>query len=126
LKTSPYIDQAVVVGQDQKALGALLVASPDCLEQAIPRERWQEAGAEGVLRGPEVAKLFRAEIDRLLCREAGFRPCERVAAFRVLLQPLTVENGMMTATLKVRRHVVQERLAPLLDELFENSRGRRH
>jgi len=116
IKNSPFIDQVVCLGQDQKSIGALLVVSLDCLEEAVPRAKWDERS--GVLRGKPVLALLRAEIDRLICRETGFRPAEHVANFRVLTEPLTVENGCLTHTLKLRRHVVQQQLAAEIDEMF--------
>jgi long-chain acyl-CoA synthetase len=42
-----------------------------------------------------------------------------VTAFRVLAEPMTPENGLLTHTLKVRRHIVAERCAPLLTSMFD-------
>lgn len=116
IKTSPLVEQVVVLGQDQKTLGALLVPNLECLAQEIPESAWDRR--DGVLRGASVQKRLRAELDRLVTRDAGFRSLERIAAFRVLAEPLSAENGLMTQTMKVRRHIVAERFAPLIDELF--------
>ncbi|MCA3010075.1 MAG: long-chain fatty acid--CoA ligase [Phycisphaerales bacterium] len=121
IKTSPFVEQAVVLGQDQKALGALLVPRVERLEQQIPRAQWDVR--DGELHGREVHALLRRELDRVLVRDNGIRPCDRVAQFRVLAEPLTPENGLLTQTLKVRRHVVVERFAPLLAALFAGHRG---
>ena len=55
IKTSPLIAQAVCVGQDQKALGALLVPDFDTLELQVPKDQWQIDGDE--LRGRAVQTL---------------------------------------------------------------------
>ena len=117
IKTSPFIDQAVCVGQDQRGLGALLVASADALEHEIPRGDWDVR--DGQIFGKPVQALMRRELDRLLVRENGVRACDRVTTFRVLAEPLTPENGLMTQTLKVRRHVVAERHGRLIAQMFE-------
>lgn len=116
IKTSPLIQQAVCTGQDQKGLGALLVPDFDALEHAVPRNDWDVR--DGVLHAPAVHSLMRRELDRLLVRDNGCRPCDRVTTFRVLAEPMTPENGLMTHTLKVRRHVVNERYGPLLSSMF--------
>ena len=116
IKTSPFIDQAVCVGQDQKALGALLVPNLEALEQKVPRAQWEQR--DGELHGKAVHTLMRAELDRLLTRQNGLRPCDRVATLRVLAEPLTPENGMLTQTLKVRRHVVAQHHAARIAALF--------
>ncbi|MGE0143590.1 MAG: long-chain fatty acid--CoA ligase [Planctomycetota bacterium] len=119
LKTSPFIDQVVVLGQDQKHLGALLVINAENLSQEIAEADWEND--EGVLRSDAVQRLLRREIDRLVSRAQGFRPSERIASFRALLEPMTAENGLMTQTMKIRRHIVNERYAPLIAELFAAS-----
>jgi long-chain acyl-CoA synthetase len=118
LKMSPYIEQVVCVGQDQKGLGALLVPMPDVLAQAVPREQWDMRA--GLLYGKPVHDVLRKELARLVRRETGFRPIDQVTCFRVLAEPMTAENGMLTQTLKVRRHVVNERFATVLGEMFGN------
>jgi long-chain acyl-CoA synthetase len=119
LKMSPLIEQAVVVGQDQKHLGALLVIHEDMLASELPRDRWELV--DGVLRGAEIQRVLRGEVDRLLAKSEGFRPIERVATFRVLAEPLSAENGLLTQTMKIKRHAVQQRYADLLAELHDRA-----
>ncbi len=119
LKTSPLIEQAVCVGQDQKGLGALLVPHAESLEHVVPRSEWDVR--DGQIHGKSVHSRLRAELDRLLVRENGARPCDRVTTFRVLAEPLTPENGLLTQTLKVRRHVVAERYASVIGTMFTGS-----
>jgi long-chain acyl-CoA synthetase len=116
IKTSPFIEQAMCVGQDQKGIGALLVPMFDALEQKVPRERWEVR--DGELCGKAVLALLRSELDRLLVRSNGCRPCDRVVTLRVLAEPMTAENGQLTQTLKVRRHVVAQRYASVLTSMF--------
>ncbi len=119
IKTSSLVDQAVVVGQDQKCLGAILVPMAEVLEERVPRPEWDER--DGFLHGPRVRKLFRCELDNLLSRERGFRPCENVARFHLRLEPMTQENELLTPTLKVRRHIVQARFQRAIAELFDGA-----
>jgi long-chain acyl-CoA synthetase len=116
IKTSPLIEQAVCVGQDQKSLGALLVPRFESLEARVPRTQWD--ARDGALHGEAVRRLLRHELDRLLVRDNGLRPIDRVATFTVLAEGLTPENGLLTQTMKVRRHVVAQRFAPMLAAMF--------
>ncbi|MCA8944326.1 MAG: AMP-binding protein [Planctomycetes bacterium] len=116
LKTSPLIEQAIVLGQDRKSLGAIVFPSLDCLELEVPREQWDVR--DGVLEGEPVRRLYRSVIDRVLASENGFRPLERVATFRIVLEPMTIENGLLTQTLKMKRHVVAERHGELIAGMF--------
>ncbi len=117
IKTSPFVEQAVVVGQDQKTLGVLLVPMKEALEQEVPAAEWDER--DGVLRGRAVEALMRRELDRMMTRENGCRAVERIGALRVLSEPMTPENGLLTQTLKVRRHVVAERYGDVIARMFD-------
>jgi len=117
IKASTVVDQAVILGQDEKNLGAILIPMPESLEREVPRNEWGEQNGE--LTGEPVITLMRKELDRTLTRQAGFRPCERVARFRVRLEPMTIENGLLTPTMKVKRHEVREQMAGLIDGLFD-------
>ena len=116
IKTSPLIEQAVVVGQDKKALGVLIVPSTDALAHEVPQSDWQIEG--DVLRSDKVRGLYRKELDRLITRENGCRPSDRVATLQVLAEGLTPDNGMLTQTFKVRRHIIAERFKDVIDSLF--------
>jgi long-chain acyl-CoA synthetase len=89
----------------------------EVLEERVPRPEWGEHN--GFLRGPRVRQLFRSELDNLLSRERGFRPCEKVARFHLRLEPMTQENELLTPTLKVRRHIVQDRFQRAITEMFD-------
>jgi long-chain acyl-CoA synthetase len=116
IKTSPLIEQAVVVGQDQKALGVLIVPCFEALEHEVPKTEWNVQG--DVLANATVQKLYRRELDRLITRENGCRLTDRIATVQVLSDALTPDNGLLTQTLKVRRHVVAERYADVIAALF--------
>jgi len=116
IKTSPLIEQAVVVGQDQKALGVLIVPNKDALEHDVPQSDWDAQGE--TLTSDKVRSLYRKELDRLVTRENGCRPTDRIATLQVLAEPLTPDNGMLTQTLKVRRHVIAKHYKDVIDALF--------
>jgi long-chain acyl-CoA synthetase len=48
----------------------------------------------------------------------GYRPDDRISAFRLILEPFSMENGMLTQTLKIRRPVVTERYRDMIDGMF--------
>ena len=116
LRESPFIEQAVLVGTDQKVLGALILPRKDAVEGEIHRRRG-ENGAEAVAAA-DVEALIKAECARLLTEEAGFMVHERVARLALLEEPFTSENGLLTATLKLRRPAVHEKYADRIRALF--------
>ncbi|MBD1823132.1 AMP-binding protein [Cyanobacteria bacterium FACHB-DQ100] len=107
---SAYIDQIMLVGQDQKMLGALIVPNLEALEQ------WKGGSVD--LNDPAVQELFRQELVRLVKARPGYRPDDRIGVFRLLSEAFSIENGFLTQTLKIRRNVVMERYHGMINEMF--------
>ena len=120
---SVYIDQIMLVGQDQRALGALIVPNLDALEQwaAANQLDLQPSNSESDLNQHQaIADLYRQELTREIKNRPGYRSDDRIANFRLIIEPFSIENGMMTQTLKIKRPVVRERYQSLIEELFSN------
>jgi long-chain acyl-CoA synthetase len=131
---SPYIDQMMLVGQDQKYLGALIVPNFDALEQWAASQNLQfrlpstvktsspkapsNPEPEITLDNPVVQELFRQELNREVKSRPGYRPDDRIGVFRLITEPFSLENGLMTQTLKIKRPVVSDRYRQLIDEMF--------
>ncbi|WP_218081234.1 AMP-dependent synthetase/ligase [Anthocerotibacter panamensis] len=109
---SPFIDQIMVVGQDQRALGALIVPNLEALQT------WAKTQD---LTSPSVRDLLRRELNREVQNRPGYRPDDRIGPLRLLPEPFTQENGLLTQTLKVRRSVVAERYRDLIAQMFTES-----
>jgi long-chain acyl-CoA synthetase len=113
---SPYINQIVLVGQDQKYLGALIVPNPEALVNwgKSQTEPW----IEGNFQDPRLEPLLRGELNRLVKDRPGYRIDDRIAVFRFISEPFSIENGTLTQSLKLRRHVVMERYQDMIIEMF--------
>ncbi len=113
---SPYIDQLMIVGQDQKVLGALIVPNLEALE------KWsltQPSSTHIDLNSQPIQDLFRQELTRLVKERAGARLDDRIGTFRLLSEPFTIENNLLTQTLKIRRNVVMDRYQGMINEMFD-------
>lgn len=132
---SPYIAQIMLVGQDQRSLGALIVPNLEALpkwaetlnlhlrlpqEAAIELSPTQDSASktEVDLESKMVQDLFRQELNREVQNRPGYRPDDRIGSFKLILEPFSIENGMMTQTLKVRRHIVMERYRDIINGMF--------
>ncbi|NER90201.1 AMP-binding protein [Moorena sp. SIO3A2] len=117
---SAYIDQIMLVGQDQKALGALIVPNLDALQGwAAAQNLTLDVFAQDVdLNTKEVQTLYRTELNREVQNRPGYRQDDRISTFRLILEPFSQENGMMTQTFKIRRPVVTERYRAIIDGMF--------
>jgi long-chain acyl-CoA synthetase len=113
LLESPFIDQCMVVGQDQKALGVLIVPSLEHLRTAgIDAKSLAEIASV-----EKVRQLVEDDIRNLINHSSGFKSFERITSFRLL--PKTFDVGdEMTNTFKLKRHVITEHYAELIAEMF--------
>jgi long-chain acyl-CoA synthetase len=113
LLPSSLIEQVVVVGQDRKNLAALVLPRADDLAKALG---WPAplAPAEAARR-PEVLRALQAEVVR---RTSSLMPFEQVSRVALLPEPLDVAGGCLTATLKLRRHVIVERYKALIEDAY--------
>ncbi|MEO0073933.1 MAG: long-chain fatty acid--CoA ligase, partial [candidate division WOR-3 bacterium] len=105
LISSPYIEQALVIGDRRPFLSALIVPCRNMLENWAQTKGISANDYHELLLQPRVTELFRSEINRLT---ASLAPYEQVREFRLIPEPYTVENGLLTPTLKLRRRQVEE------------------
>lgn len=132
---SAYIDQMMLVGQDQKYLGALIVPNFEALEKWAASQNLQLQLPAGVVTASEnqpatsgseidldsdmVQELFRKELNREVKNRPGYRPDDRIGVFRLITESFSIENGLMTQTLKIKRPVVSDRYHDLINEMFK-------
>ena len=124
---SPYVDQIMLVGQDQRSIGALIVPNTEALEKwaasqnlelPLSEENSPELSKSIDLESKMIQDLFRQELNREVQNRPGYRPDDRIGPFRLILEPFSQENGLMTQTLKIRRHVVAERYRDIIDGMY--------
>lgn len=114
LLRSGWVEQIMVVGDDRRFVAALIVPV---------RQKVLAWGARAGLGNDYVALLassrlhdeIRRDLDLL---QADFAPYEQVREFRLLPEPLTIESGQLTPTLKVVRRNVERDYAQLIEEIY--------
>jgi long-chain acyl-CoA synthetase len=117
LGESAFIQQAVVLGQDQKYLAALIVPRQEALiawaeENEIPFNDYPS-----LLDQPEVKELIDSEINSLVSMKNGFKPFERI--FRFALLPNPFEPGReLSAKQEIKRFTINELYKKQIRELF--------
>jgi long-chain acyl-CoA synthetase len=116
-RKSPLVQQIIVVGQDKKVLGALVV--PDFANLAATLGLPPETPPREIISHPLAEKTVRDSINAVLKDDAGFRPFEYIHSVRLIEEPFTAENGLLTQTLKPKRNVISARFARVIDSMFE-------
>jgi long-chain acyl-CoA synthetase len=117
LRMEPLIAQAVVIGDNRPYLTALLTVDSEAAVEWADHEgrSFEPAGLEAVTTGPDL----HAELDRAIERvNAIHSHAEGIRRWRVLPHDFTLADGELTPTLKVKRHVILERCADLIDEMY--------
>jgi long-chain acyl-CoA synthetase len=107
LKQSPLIEVPIVIGDARKFVSVLIVPKFEALKRM---------GLGGKpLDGEEVRALFQREIDAY---NAGKPHHEQIRAFTLLPHDLTLADGEITPTMKIRRRVIQSRYHALIDRMY--------
>ena len=116
---SPYIDQIVLVGQDQKQLGALIVPNLSALAAAgLIGEDVDLASILPKLSDEKIRNIYRGEINREVKNRPGYSINDRIGVFEFLPEPFTIDNGCLTQTFKIRRNIVFERYQDIIVKMF--------
>lgn len=115
LKFSPFVREAVVMGQDRAHLAAIISIDPEIVG------RWAESRLityttyQDLASKQEVYDLIRAEIQEI---NAGLPETTRILRFALLFKELDADDGELTRTRKLRRRVVEERYGSLINALY--------
>jgi long-chain acyl-CoA synthetase len=117
LKTSPYIKEAVVIGDQKPYLTALIGIELDTVGDWATRRRIAYTTYRDLSQREEVLDLVRQAIAETNDR---FARVENVRKFRMLSKELDHEDGELTATQKVKRSSLIDAFAPLVEDMYAN------
>ncbi len=125
---SPYIDQIMLVGQDQRSIGALIVPNLEALEKWAATQNFDLSSKNDNITASNsqkidleskiIQELYRKELNREVQNRPGYRVDDRIGPFKLIPEPFSIENGLMTQTLKIRRNVVAERYRDIINAMF--------
>jgi len=117
IKESPFIDQIMVIGENQKFAAALVV--PDfehlrlwCKIKNIPYSTNRE-----MIKTKEFKDRIKKEID---CYNKQFGDTEKIKKFELIDHEWTIDSGEITANLKLKRASLQKKYAQLIEKIFNN------
>ena len=115
LKASPYIKEAIVIGDRRKYLTALIgidyeVVSEWAQRRGIPHTTYRDLSEK-----PEVVALVEKAVKET---NDKFARVEQIKAFRLITKELDHEDGELTATQKVKRSIIESRFADLIESMY--------
>ncbi len=112
LKMSPLISEIVLLGDSAGTVSALVFPNYERLGKWAKDKGLAETDAASLASNADARKAIKAEIDSLSTDLAEFEKIRKIA---LIEKPLSIENGELTPTLKVKRKVVREKYGHLLD-----------
>jgi long-chain acyl-CoA synthetase len=121
ISESEYVDQVMVVGQDQKYLAALVVPNFDTLKGFAEQNGIPFETPADLFDNEDVYKLIMGEIDCRVGPKRGFKLFERINKVKLLSEPFQ-KGREMTHTLKLKRDVIYEEYDKEIKELFKERR----
>jgi long-chain acyl-CoA synthetase len=121
LKVSPYIKEAIVIGDKRKYLTALIGIELDTIGNWAQRKRLPYTTYRDLTEKPEVQELVQKVVDEV---NAKFASVEQIKKFRLLPKELDHEDGELTATQKVKRAALVERFSDLVESMYSTDRGK--
>jgi long-chain acyl-CoA synthetase len=121
MRTSPYIDQAMVSGDGRKYLTALVSLNEEQVQRFAEQEGIPFDRLDELVVHPRIRQLIGSEIEE---RNRQLASYETIRRFTILPEPLSLSAGEITPTLKVRRMEVEERYRELIEAMYEESAER--
>jgi long-chain acyl-CoA synthetase len=119
LKFSPFIQDAVVVGDRRKHLVALILIDEDVVTQFAQERRIPFATFADLTQHPEVHRLIKEEVDKV---NRTLSQVETIKRFALLPRRFYEEEGDVTPTKKVKRRNIERRYADLIETLYDGVR----
>ena len=116
LKVSPYIREAIVIGDQRKYLTALIGIEGDTVGNWASRRDLMFTTYADLSSKSEVVELIRTAVDEA---NAELAQVETIKAFRLLPKELDQEDGEVTATQKVKRRAIATEFQALIESMYE-------
>jgi long-chain acyl-CoA synthetase len=117
LKFSPYVSDAVVIGEGRHFLTCLIMIDQDTVAKYAQDKQIPYTDFASMTRAPDIVALIRAEIESVNTRLARV---EQIKEFRIISQLLTAEDDELTPTMKLKRKVVASKYAEVIATMYRN------
>ena len=117
MRESPYIEQMMVVGPGRKFVSALIVPNYEHVRSKLKNEgKTVPQSNKDLIKEESVIKIIQQQIDRY---NPEFGHVEQVKKFTLLPEEWTIDNGIMTPKLSIRRKVVDEKYKNEIDAMYD-------
>jgi long-chain acyl-CoA synthetase len=115
IKSSRFVSQVVVVGNNRKFISALVVPNLEMLKSYAELKGIKYKNADELLSNPRTVDLIQRQIEKSAPDLAKY---ERIKKVALLGKEMTVESGELTPTLKPRRSIIEKKYAEVINKLY--------
>jgi len=120
LKFSPYINDAVVIGDQRKFISSLIMIDEDNVVKFAQDNKVQFSTYKDLTQSPEINKLIQKEISEV---NETLARVEQIKKFTILPKKLYEEDGEVTPTMKVKRSYVNEAFGDLIESMYNRKKA---
>ena len=117
LKTSPFVDNAIIIGENQKLVAAIIIPNFGRLKDFAQEHKITFSNNEDLLTKAEIIQQMRNVVDSV---NAGLAPHENIKKYRLINDEWTPGNNMLSQTLKLKRRNIVAKYKTVIEELFAN------
>ena len=115
LKESPYIENIMVTGAEEKFVGALIIPSFSNLKTWAKQKNIEYVSNEEIIKNPLVQDLFKNEVEHY---NSQFNHVEQIKKFELLPHEWSIETGEMTPKLSLKRKVIMEKYKDAVRRIY--------
>ena len=115
LVLSPFIEQILVIGDKRNFISALIVPSFEKIKSDFAG--FADAPNAEIIKDEKIYSIVESDVNRL---QAHFNKFEQVKKILLLSEEFSIENGMLTPTLKVKRKEAEQHYAEQIDQIYES------
>lgn len=117
LSNNNYITQAMVVAEGKPFVTALIIPNFEALKEMLPKLNLTFTSWPEIVNSEKIKDFYREKLEEMQKSLAGF---EKVKKFVLMPSEFEVNSGEITPTLKVKRNVVMQKYAELIEKMYEH------
>ncbi|MEO8413792.1 MAG: long-chain fatty acid--CoA ligase [Ginsengibacter sp.] len=115
LKESPYVEHIIVIGADEKYVGALIVPSFTNVKEWASQHNIEFTSSEEMVQNVRVKELFKSQVEHY---NRQFNNVEQIKKFELLPHEWSIETGEMTPKLSLKRKVIMEKYKDAVRRIY--------
>jgi long-chain acyl-CoA synthetase len=118
LKSNPHFLNVVVIGNRRPYLSALVVPNPAKVKQVAESLGLQASNYDTLIQNQHLYQYYMGEIERVAADLASFEQIKRIV---LLENDFSMEKGELTATMKIRRRIVEEKYQKVIEQIYNKT-----